>query len=213
MRLSDDRYSRDLRRFSLALRMLAHDARPNTICAWTGFTAERVRHLCRSHRKDLPEGEGPRHRGPSPTKLTALLASPGLRNEVVAMAGLCRVLGVIPATRLSSARQRLPSVANGERLCDALELFREIVPHARLTLEQLVLVVFALSEGEQWGIDHCTKCRAIILVDHLSLARRVCAHCREERDTAGDPGPVAEAQTGAGDGRDGAGTAVQQSLF
>jgi hypothetical protein len=122
-------------------------------------------------------------------------------------------MGVIPATRLSSARQRLPGVANGERLCDALELFREIVPYARLTLEQLVLVVFALSEEEQWGIDRCTKCRAIILVDHLSLARRVCAHCREERDTAGDPGPVAEAQPGAGNGRDGAGTTVQQSLF
>jgi hypothetical protein len=47
----------------------------------------------------------------------------------------------------------------------------------------------------------------------LSLARRVCAHCREERETADDPGPVAEAQPGAGNGRDGAGTAVQQSLF
>jgi hypothetical protein len=213
MRLSDDRYSRDLRRFSLALRMLTHEARPNTICAWTGFTAERVRHLCRSHRKDVPDGAGPRHRGPSPTKLTPLLASPSLRSEVAAIAGLCRVLGVIPAAPLSSARQRLPSVANGERLCDALELFREIVPHARLTLEQLVLVVFVLSEGEQWGIDHCTKCRAIILVDHLSLARRVCAHCREEPDTAGDPGPVGQVQPGAGNGRDGAGTAVQQSLF
>jgi hypothetical protein len=213
MRLSDDRYSRDLRRFSLALRMLAHDARLNTICAWTGFTAERVRHLCRSHRKDVPDGQGARRRGRSPTKLTALLASPGLRSEVAAVAGLCRIMGVIPATRLSSARQRLPGVANGERLCDALELFREIVPYARLTLEQLVLVVFALSEEEQWGIDRCTKCRAIILVDHLSLARRVCAHCREERDTAGDPGPVAEAQPGAGSGRDGAGTTVQQSLF
>jgi hypothetical protein len=213
MRLSDDRYSRDLRRFSLALRMLAHDARPNTICAWTGFTAERVRHLGRSHRKDVPDGEGPRHRGPSPTKLAPLLASPSLRSEVTAVAGLCRVLGVIPATHLSSARQRLPGVANGERLCDALELFREIVPHARLTLEQLVLVVFVLSEGEQWGIDHCSKCRAIILVDHLSLARRVCAHCREERGTASDSGPVADAQPGPGIGRDGAGTAVQQSLF
>ena len=129
------------------------------------------------------------------------------------MAGLCRVLGVIPAARLPGARQRLPSVANGERLCDALELFREIVPYARLTLEQLVLVVFTLSDGEQWSIDHCTKCRAIILVDQLSLARRVCAHCREEPGTASDSGPVTDAQSGTGSGRDGAGIAMQQSLF
>jgi hypothetical protein len=180
MRVSDDRYNRDLRSFHLALTMIRFEARTHTISAWTGFTHERVRNLAKSHREERAEAPPERHRGPSPKNLTLLLTSPGLRSELAAMAGLCHVLGVIPAQRLANARERLPSVSNGERLCFALELFRQVVPQARLTLEQAVLLVFALAEGERWSVDHCAGCRALILVDHWNLTRRVCVHCQQE---------------------------------
>lgn len=180
MRVSDDRYSRDFRSFHLALRMLRYEARTNTISAWTGISPERVRNLSKSHRRQESAQDTERHRGPSPTQLAPLLTNPGLRSEVAAMAGLCRVLGVIPEQPVANARKQLPSIANGERLCFALELFREVVPTARLSFEQAVLLVFALAEGKRWSVDHCTSCRALILMDQWCLHRRECVHCQRE---------------------------------
>lgn len=180
MRVSDDRYSRDFRSFNLALRMLRYEARTNTVAAWTGISPERVRNLSKSHRHQGSAQETERHRGPSPSQLAPLLTNPGLRSELAALAGLCRVLDVVPDQPVANARERLPSIARGERLCLALELFREVVPAARLSLEQAVLLVYALAEGERWSLDHCTGCRALVLIDHLCLNRRICVHCQRE---------------------------------
>lgn len=188
MRVSDHHYARDLRGINLALRLLGHEARLSTVCAWTGLNEERVRILSRSRRRHQVVKIAGTHRGPSPRRLKPLFASLTLRSEGAAMAGLCRVLSVIPAKPVTHARTRLPSVTNGERLCDAFELFREIVPNARLTLEQAISLIYAVSEGQQCSLDHCTRCPAIILVDHLSLARRLCTHCQnEERRADAEP--------------------------
>jgi hypothetical protein len=211
MRLSDHDYGRDLRGINLALRLLRHEARLSTVCAWTGFNEERVRILSRSRRRHQVNRVAGTHRGPSPRRVRPLFASLTLRSEGAAMAGLCRVLEVIPAKPISNARVRLPGVANGERLCDAFELFREIVPSARLTLEQAISLVYAVSEGQLCSLDHCTRCRALILVDHLSLTRRVCTHCQNEERRAGAEAslPVEEPPAGA----DGEPHYFQLSLF
>jgi hypothetical protein len=43
MRISDNRYSRDRFRFDLALRFIRHEARTQTIRAWTGLSDDRIR--------------------------------------------------------------------------------------------------------------------------------------------------------------------------
>ena len=43
MRISDDRYSRERARMELALRFLRHEARTQTIRAWTGLSDDRIR--------------------------------------------------------------------------------------------------------------------------------------------------------------------------
>jgi hypothetical protein len=48
MRISEDRYWRDLRRLDLAVRMLHLEARVGTVCTWTGLRPDRVRTLARS---------------------------------------------------------------------------------------------------------------------------------------------------------------------
>lgn len=181
MRVSNDRYSRDLRTIELARRMLLHEARTQTICAWTGLTSDRVRNLARSHGAGDTLPEAQRHRGPSPSRLSALLATARMRSEAAAVAGLCRVLQVLPEKAAPSARKALPALVRGERLLAAFELFRGVVLQARLTLEQLVLLVLTLAEGESWSIDHCTRCHATILIDRLASApRRLCAHCKPD---------------------------------
>ena len=177
MRISNDRYSRDLRSIELARRMLRHKARTQIICAWTGLTAERARNLVRSRERLNGETDSRRQRGPSPSILAARLGSNLVRSEAGALAGLCRILDVLPAHPWKGARKTLPGIARGERLCDAFELFAHVVPQARLSLEELVLLVVTVAEGDSWILDHCASCNATILHDQLSLKRRLCEHC------------------------------------
>jgi hypothetical protein len=183
MRVSNDRYSCDLRSFNLAIRMLSHEARTHTICMWTGLSAERVRNLSTLHRREGLHKGVRRHRGPSPTKLAGLLTSPSLRSEAAALAGVCRILKVIPEEPLANARTALPNVGRGERLCSALELFRGIVPHARLSLDQLVMLVVSLADAAEWSIDRCSRCSALVVVDRLGLARALCEDCQHDAHT------------------------------
>jgi hypothetical protein len=185
MRVSDDRYSRDFRSFHLVLRMLKHEARTNTISVWTSVSPERIRNLSKSHRREHPSREMERHRGPSPTRLVSLMINPMMRCELAALGALCRIHGVVPKERLTNARQRLPSIANGERLCTALELFRQVVPGARLTLEQAVLLAIDLAEGDRWSLGSCARCRGVVLLDGFSPRRPICVHC--ERDSRAGP--------------------------
>jgi hypothetical protein len=210
MRVSDDRYGHDFRSFNLALRMLNHEARTSTISAWTGFSPERIRNLAKSHRREHPARDMERHRGPSPTQLAPLMINPMVRSEVAALGALCRILGVVPKEPLPNARQRLPSIANGERLCAALELFRQVVPGARLSLEQAVALAVALAEGDRWSLGHCDRCRGVVLLDRLSPRRPICVHCQKDSREGPkydwrDLGPEPE------DGEEAA--ALQQDLF
>ena len=175
MRISNKCYDRELRSIELARRMLVLEARTQTICAWTGLTGDRVRNLSRV----LGVGRGAcRQRGPSPSKLAVLMTSPRFRQEAPAIAGILRIFEVIPAERCPDARKRLPSIERGELMCDALEVLRELIPETSITLEQVVLLVFTLAEGESWELGHCAKCPAIILIDRLALSLRLCAYCQ-----------------------------------
>jgi hypothetical protein len=180
MRVSNDRYSRDLRSIDLARRMLKFEARTQTICAWTTLSAERVRNLSRSHGGDGPGRKAMRHRGPSPSKLAKLMEVKAFRSEAAAIAGLCGALDVIPAQACPNARVTLPGISRGERLCYALELFHEIILHSRITMEQLVLLVLTLAERDTWALEHCTRCHASILIDRLTLSPGLCGFCEED---------------------------------
>lgn len=181
MRVSNDRYTRDLRSIDLARRMLDHEARTQTIRAWTGLTGERVRNLARSH-GSKGSAAARRLRGPSPSCLPALLSTARARQEAAAAAGLCRVLHVFPERTDPNAHVTIPGLVRGERLLVAFEIFREVIPQARLTLEQLVFLVLVVAEGKSCRIDHCTRCHATILIDRLGAARVLCGFCGPEEE-------------------------------
>lgn len=184
MRVSDAGYARDLRSFNLAMRMLSHEARTRTISAWTGLSADRVRKLSKLQRQERPQKVHRRPPGPTPHQLAALLTSPGLRTEADTIAGVCQMLKVLPAEPLANAKATLPNLARGERLCAALELFQDFVPHARLTFDQLVMLLNHLAEGEQWAIARCTGCPAMVVADRLTLDRPLCEDCQHKTRAA-----------------------------
>jgi hypothetical protein len=182
MRISEDRYARDLRRMHLARRFMQHEVRTQWICAWTGLSPERVRNLYKSYLESLDGAV--RHRGPSPRSIASFLSSPTLRAEASAAGGLACALGVVPEKPMPNARKCLQTVETGERLCHVYELYRKIVPSSRLTMDQLIVLVIALAEREDFEIVHCGNCHGALLVDRLGSDRRLCRACRQASGSA-----------------------------
>ena len=176
MRILDDRYSRDLRRHDLALRMIRHEVRTVTIRTWTGLSDTRIRALFRSY---LPQAgiSAIRHRGPPPKRIEPILRSKSLNAEAAVVAGLCLAIGALPVKPLKNPARELPSLTTGELLCYAFELYRQMVPKPQITLDQLVLLVTLLAERIEVALAHCDSCDAAILVLLLQKPSRVCTQC------------------------------------
>src|SRR5580693_1027467 len=96
MRISDDRYSRERERMELALRFLHHEARTQTIRAWTGLSDDRIRKLYRSYLRQA-QRYLPRHRGKSPHQIAYFTRSLRLQEETAVLASVLSLLGVVPA--------------------------------------------------------------------------------------------------------------------
>jgi hypothetical protein len=196
MRISEDRYSRDLRRIQLAQRLIRHEVRTQSVCAWTGLSDERIRNLCRSYGASVAGAQ--RHRGPSPKRLASFLRSPRLKSEASVLGALAYALSVIPPERIPNARRNLPGIEAGERLCHAFELYRRIVPQSHVSLDQLILLVGALAEGTDLAVGHCGQCHGALLLDPLSNTRRLCPTCKKQDS---HQGRVDAPQPGAGEAR------------
>ena len=177
MRVTEDRYVRDLRRLNLARRFLRYQVRTQSICEWTGLSDLRVRTLFRAY--DVDNQIAQRHRGPSPTRIQAVLRSPILRCEASAIAVLGYLLGAIPFRVNPDARRTLPSVEAGERLCKALEIYRRIVPSSTFTMDQFILVTVSLAEGTEVELRHCSHCHGSLLLDKRPNERALCPWCRD----------------------------------
>ena len=179
-RISEDRYARDLRTLNLAERLIRHEVRTYWIRAWTGLSHHRIRNLYRSY--DKSTGQVPRHRGPSPNRLATYLRSPALRAEASAIGGLARVFGVVPP-KANAWRDRA-NIEAGERLCAVFELFRQIVPQSRFTMDQFIRLAIALIQGGELEIGHCASCHGALLVERLVASRRLCLACQEDAFSA-----------------------------
>lgn len=178
MRVSEDRYAKDLRRLNVAQRLIQHEVRTQWICALTGFSEERVRRLFRAYQKTL--GSVRRHRGPAPTRVAAFVRSPTLRAEASAIGGVARVLEVVPLPPSAGGRLDRFGVEGAERLCRVFEVYRQVAPDSRFTMDQLIRLVIALTERQEFEIGHCGHCHGALIVDRLGDARRVCPACQKE---------------------------------
>jgi hypothetical protein len=185
MRVSEDRYSRDLRRIELAHRLIRHEVRTYWIRAFTRLTDGRIRNLLRSY--GLATDGVRRHRG-RPPRLYTRFMPPSKHSEASGLAGLALVWHLVPDEPVRNASRTLPSLEFGESLCEAFELFRLIVPGATLNLDRCILLVMALAE-RQLTAGRCSQCQAVILLDPLGAKRSLCVSCERQ------PFPLAAVST------------------
>ena len=172
MRISDDRYSRERARMELALRFLRHEARTQTIRAWTGLSDDRIRKLYRSYmsqaRRHLP-----RHRGKSPHQIAFFTRSLRLQEETAVLASVLSLLGVVPVAEPGP----LPGVTRGELLCHAFEAFRLYLPTAQISFEHAVFLATSLARGDQLRLGDCSDCGSLVVTEQLPLRSTRCTHC------------------------------------
>src|SRR5215207_9889648 len=125
MRITDDRYSRDRRRYDLAMRLIKHRARTHIIRVWTGLTADRIRKLFGAY-IDVAHGDSKRHRGKSPQQAAFFTRSHQRRYETAVLASLLCLFSVVPLGAAPDLARSVPSVSRGESLCDAYEAYRAL---------------------------------------------------------------------------------------
>lgn len=175
MRITDERFDRDLRRYQLAWRMLQHAARRNTVMAWTGLSLYRVQSLAQTYNAG---GDYARHRGPSPYRAKFFSKSIAHECESAALAYIGLQMDVIPALVPVDSLDSFTSLARGERLVDAFDLYQTLVPQTRFSLEFTVLLVTELAQRKVLTLSHCEWCGGLMVIERLGTPQRRCGFCR-----------------------------------
>jgi hypothetical protein len=178
MRISDARYSRDLRRYQLAWRFIQHGARTRTIERWTGLSMYRLRTLYEAYAAGVASRE--RLRGVAPHQVSYFWRSAQLRSEAAVLAGFLAAYGVFPDEPERGAAGSLESVGRGERLWRAYEEFKACWPEAQSTLEHAILLLNELVRGVEVALSRCLDCEVLIVIDRLAIAPPRCAFCLHE---------------------------------
>jgi len=178
MRISDERYRRDLRRLQVAWQMILLGARTPTIMRWTRLSKYNVRKLRNEYGGDAVQRE--RLRGKAPFRVEFFCKSATLRAETPALVGLLRHFGALPAASEVNVEE-LPDLMRAERLCTALEEFRAICPTSEIDFARVVILMKEIVRGELIRVTTCSMHRELVVHDCLVAREPSCAHCWRER--------------------------------
>jgi Flagellar transcriptional activator (FlhC) len=177
MRISDERYRRDLRRLQIAWQMILLGARTPTIMRWTRLSKYNVRKLRNEYGGDSVPRE--RLRGKAPFRVEFFCKSATLRAETPALVGLLRHFRALPAAGEVTV-EGLPELSRAERLCIALEEFRAICPTSEIDFERVVILMKELVRGELIRVAMCSMHPELVIHDCLVAREPSCAHCWRE---------------------------------
>jgi hypothetical protein len=173
--VNQDPVLRDCRRHQLALRLMVHQARTQTIAALTNLS----RHQLAALRQRCSIPERMRQRGPSPRSLERFTHSQRARGEGATLAAFCHAYRVLPMrTAAHDSRRRWMTLEFGERLCATYEAYRACFPRSDIAIEELLSLVIGLSDGRDVGLSSCASCGCTMLIDHLTSNRGTCLQCQ-----------------------------------
>ena len=180
MRISEDRYFRDLRQILLAARMLKLEARTRTICTWTGMSRDRIRKLAGSSLPSDRQKPRVRHRGRSPRQTAYFFRSRRIYAHANVLACYFAMVELIPCARDVIPAKAFPSVPRGELLCEVYEFF--CPTEVLIDFERSILLATALAQGDEVGLERCGDCGGLMLIDRLAArdigAVRLCQACK-----------------------------------
>jgi hypothetical protein len=178
MRVSDDRYTRDLQKIDLARRLIRHEARTLTIRQWTGLSDDRIRKLYRSYVLNHDSRGVLRHRGKSPRQAAFFFRNPELNFQAAQLASLFLMFGLVGCSdRGVEARYRLGSLESGALLCGAFEQYLTMHAPAGISFEHAWFLLLAIARRDEVGIARCTLCGGVRVRDLLAKHKLACGNC------------------------------------
>jgi hypothetical protein len=185
MRITDDRYTRDRQRLDLAIRMIGHEARTQTIRSWTGLTDDRIRKLYREYVQTQVRDDGTaavrRHRGKSPRQSAFFMRNLETRREAAVLAGLFARLGLL-REEARDVRGGTPAALTwGNQFCRVYETYRSLRRAHRISFEHACHLLHALDRRSELAHEPCPQCDALMVVDLLRARAPVCAWCEQEQ--------------------------------
>ena len=175
MRVTDDRYRSERGQFELAMRMIRHEARTNTISYLTGLSDDRIRKVYDTYFR-AADSNIRRRRGKSPTQIGPLIESPqralesGVLTHLLHRSELFTVCG----GRQPALRQ---NIRLGQRFCDCFETYQCIVPGPTLSFEWAWNLLLNMRSGDELGLRHCDSCGTVHLQDLLAVPVTACPVC------------------------------------
>ena len=175
MRVTDDRYRSERSQFELAMRMIQHEARTNTISYWTGLSDDRIRKVYDTYFRGSASAVR-RRRGKSPTQIAPLIESPQRALESGVLAYLMHRGGLF-STHGEHQPPLRRNIELGQRLCDCYEAYCCIVPGPTLTFEWGWNLLLNIRSGEELGLRQCDECRTWHLRDLLAVPANACPVC------------------------------------
>lgn len=172
MRVTDERYDKDRYRQELALRLVGHDARTQTVRRWTGLSDDRVRRLIRDYIRS--DSGLHRHRGKSPQQVNYFLRNEHILAHAHALAALFVLFG---ALQPPSVRARPPSLRRGVLLCEAFECYQRVLPAPCINIEHADFLLHALERGDEIQLCWCPSCHSLNLTEYIRLRSGPCRVC------------------------------------
>jgi hypothetical protein len=180
MRITDDRYTVELTRLNLGMRLLKLKAKSATIRNCTGLSEDRVRKLFKTYLESHSIEPVRRKRGKSPHESAFLLRNARAHLQASVLANLLTSLDVT----LSGALAHACISTRAERCCDAFEYYLQLFDELEFTFEHAWLLAQLLGphteEAAELILVPCHGCHALTLQDPLALPLRPCPFCGEK---------------------------------
>jgi hypothetical protein len=84
--------------------------------------------------------------------------------------------------KLKEESSLLASLSRGEPLCQAFEVYRDLVADPRISFENLVFLIRALAEGHELTLANCGACGALTVSDRITFKAHHCPYCAGRGD-------------------------------
>ena len=185
MRVTDDRYTGEIEKFDLAVRMIGHEARTGTIRFCTGFTEDRIRKLYGTYFTDSKGLEVRRRRGKSPRQIARFVNCARRQTDATILACLFRCCDVfrLNQEQRPAAIRDIDRISLGTRICQAFETYQRIVGDPQFSFEWAWNLYHALLETRELYLAWCDSCSGPYVQDTYALDYRRCPLC-EFKDQA-----------------------------
>ncbi len=93
---------------------------------------------------------------------------------------MCSLLGVLPQVGTPFNQKALASLTRGELLCQAFEVYEQLMPSHGISFEHAVFLVSALARGDELALSKRGGCGALIVSDRFAFGAPSCQYCGEK---------------------------------